>query len=69
MAQLFLENPCEIYLRYDKQVANAKSPLSLLTLAAPCDSEMTLEFSGQDLHRVMEQFLDKFADWMEPLYD
>jgi len=69
MAQLFLKSESEIFLHYEEQHANAKSPLSLLTLAAPCDSIMTLELKGEDKHIVMDSFLEKFSEWMVPLND
>lgn len=67
MAQIFLENGVEALLIYETQHINAKSPISLLTLAAPCDSQMVLEVTGESHERAIESFKVKFAEWMEPV--
>ena len=67
MAQVFLEKTCEVQLTFQEQQVNAKSPLSLLTLAAPCESVMTLDISGNDYKEALDAFCLKFADWMEPV--
>lgn len=67
MAQVFLETACEVQLTFQDQQVNAKSPLSLLTLAAPCESVMTLEITGDHNKQVLASFCQKFVDWMEPI--
>lgn len=67
MAQIFLDKSVEVHLTFQAQQVNAKSPLSLLTLAAPCESVMTLEISGIQQKEALDMFCQKFHDWMEPL--
>jgi phosphotransferase system HPr (HPr) family protein len=67
MAQIFLDKLVEVQLNFEDQKVNAKSPLSLLTLAAPCQSLMTLELSGDQHKEALELFCMKFKDWMEPV--
>lgn len=67
MAQIFLEKTCEVSLSFQQHQVNAKSPLSLLTLAAPCESVMTLEITGDQSQEALEMFCQKFSDWMEPI--
>jgi phosphocarrier protein len=67
MAQIFLDKKVEVHLIFGEQRVSAKSPLLLLTLAAPCDSSMTLELWGQDKAEALKAFCEKFQDWMEPL--
>lgn len=67
MAQVFLETTCEVQLTFQEQQVNAKSPLSLLTLAAPCESVMLLEITGDHNTQALASFCQKFADWMEPI--
>lgn len=67
MAQIFLDKACDVQLLFDSHQVNAKSPLSLLTLAAPCESVMTLEIAGDEHKEALEAFCEKFSDWMEPL--
>lgn len=67
MAQVFLEKTCEVQLTFQAQQVNAKSPLSLLTLAAPCESVMTLDITGEQHEEALTSFCQKFAEWMEPV--
>jgi phosphotransferase system HPr (HPr) family protein len=67
MAQVFLDKAVEVHLTFETQKVNAKSPLSLLTLAAPCESVMTLDISGIDQQEALHSFCEKFQDWMEPV--
>ncbi len=67
MAQIFLDKDCDVQLLFDSHQVNAKSPLSLLTLAAPCESVMTLEISGVEHIAALEAFCQKFSEWMEPI--
>jgi phosphocarrier protein HPr len=67
MAQVFLDKAVDVQLTFQSQQVNAKSPLSLLTLAAPCESVMTLEITGDQHREAFESFCSKFQDWMEPV--
>lgn len=67
MAQIFLDKDCDVQLLFDTHQVNAKSPLSLLTLAAPCESVMTLEITGVGHKEALDAFCEKFSDWMEPV--
>lgn len=67
MAQIFLDKDCEVQLLFDSHQVNAKSPLSLLTLAAPCESVMTLEITGVAHKEALDAFCEKFSEWMEPV--
>jgi phosphocarrier protein HPr len=67
MAQIFLDKAVDVQLCFGTQAVNAKSPLSLLTLAAPCESVMTLEITGERSQEALESFCIKFIEWMEPV--
>lgn len=67
MAQVFLEKACEVQLSFQDHQVNAKSPLSLLTLAAPCESVMSLDITGKEHKEALEAFCAKFNEWMEPV--
>lgn len=47
--------PCEVLVRRDGQTANAKSVMGVLLLCSPCGTELTVEASGDDADRAVQE--------------
>ena len=51
----------DIYLIFNEDKVNAKSLLGILTLAASVGNEITLEASGSDEQKAVDEMADLFA--------
>lgn len=65
IVQLLQTCDSEVHFTYRRETVNARSVLSILTLAAACDTKLTITVEGQDAQETLQKLVTIFENKFE----
>lgn len=62
IVKLLQNTKCDVFFTHKKETINAKSILSILMLAAPVNSMITIMVDGEDANTTMDSLVEVFEN-------